>query len=93
VAGYDEALDGGNQVAQFMLTFLMVSFKYRCPQTGRKVHGRAADDLISAQRYEPVACTACGHTHLVNLKTGETTDYEWVLPPFQEWRRIGTSVK
>ena len=22
-----------------------------------------------------------------------TTDYEWVLPPFQEWRRIGTSAK
>jgi hypothetical protein len=22
-----------------------------------------------------------------------TTDYEWVLPPFQEWRRVGTSLK
>jgi hypothetical protein len=22
-----------------------------------------------------------------------TTDYEWVLPPFQEWRRKGTSLK
>jgi hypothetical protein len=22
-----------------------------------------------------------------------TTDYEWVLPPFQEWRRNGTSLK
>jgi hypothetical protein len=22
-----------------------------------------------------------------------TTDYEWVLPPFQEWRRSGTSLK
>jgi hypothetical protein len=22
-----------------------------------------------------------------------TTDYEWVLPPFQEWRRLGTSLK
>jgi hypothetical protein len=22
-----------------------------------------------------------------------TTYYEWVLPPFQEWRRIGTSLK
>jgi hypothetical protein len=21
------------------------------------------------------------------------TDYEWVLPPFQEWRRSGTSLK
>ncbi len=22
-----------------------------------------------------------------------TTDYEWVLPPFGEWRRNGTSIK
>jgi hypothetical protein len=22
-----------------------------------------------------------------------TTDYEWVLPPFREWRRISTSLK
>jgi hypothetical protein len=22
-----------------------------------------------------------------------TIDYEWVLPPFQEWRRVGTSLK
>jgi hypothetical protein len=22
-----------------------------------------------------------------------TTDYEWVLPPFQEWRRKGNSLK
>jgi hypothetical protein len=22
-----------------------------------------------------------------------TTDYEWVLPPFQEWRRTGTFLK
>jgi hypothetical protein len=22
-----------------------------------------------------------------------TTDYEWALPPFQEWRRVGTSLK
>src|SRR5437764_2634067 len=22
-----------------------------------------------------------------------TADYEWVLPPFQEWRRKGTSLK
>jgi hypothetical protein len=21
------------------------------------------------------------------------TDHEWVLPPFQEWRRVGTSLK
>ena len=59
-----------------MLTFSMMSFKYRCPRTGREVHGHAADDLISAERYEPVACTACGRTHLVNLKTGDLLEEE-----------------
>jgi hypothetical protein len=55
-----------------MLRFFMMSFAYRCPRTGQQVHGHAADDLISSsERYEPVACTACGRTHLVNLKTGD----------------------
>ena len=50
----------------------MTSFKYRCPRTGQEVHGHTADDLMSSsERYEPVTCTACGRTHLVNLKTGD----------------------
>ena len=55
---------------QFMLGLRMVSFKYRCPRTGQQVHGHVADDLISAEAYEPVTCTACGGTHLVDPKTG-----------------------
>jgi DNA-directed RNA polymerase subunit RPC12/RpoP len=54
---------------QFMLGLRMISFTYRCPRTGQQVHGHFADDLIS-ETYEPVTCTACGSTHLVNPKTG-----------------------
>jgi len=51
--------------------FLMMSFAYRCPRTGQQVHGHLADDLIDGETYEPVTCTACGGTHLVNPKTGK----------------------
>ena len=56
---------------QFMLSFFMISFTYRCPRTGQNVHGHVVNDLIGSETYEPVTCTECGHTHLVNLKTGE----------------------
>jgi hypothetical protein len=46
-------------------------FAYRCPRTGQQVHGHVADDLIESETYEPVIYTACGNTHLVNLKTGK----------------------
>jgi len=59
-------------VVPFMLMFFMMSFTYRCPHTGQKVQGHVADGLMSSsERYEPVVCTACGRTHLVNLKTGD----------------------
>jgi hypothetical protein len=48
----------------------MISFKYRCPRTGQEVHGHLADDLMGSDTYEPVTCTACGGTHLVDPKTG-----------------------
>ena len=50
----------------------MISFTYRCPQTGQVVRGHGAYDLIgSGDAYESVICTACGRTHLVNPKTGD----------------------
>ena len=49
----------------------MISFKYRCPRTGQELHGHVADDLINAEAYEPVTCTACGGTHLVDPKSGK----------------------
>jgi hypothetical protein len=49
----------------------MMSFAYRWPRTGQQVHGHIADDLIGGEEYEPVSCTACGGTHLVNPKTGK----------------------
>jgi hypothetical protein len=58
-----------------MLTFLLIiSFTYRCPRTALKVHGHAADKLIDGETYAPVACTACGTTHLVNPKTGRVLE-------------------
>jgi len=58
-----------------MLIFSMTPFTYRCPRTGQIVHGHLADDLInSGEMYEPVTCTACGGTHLVNQKTGKLLD-------------------
>jgi hypothetical protein len=52
----------------------MMKFIYRCPTTGLKVQGHAADDLIGGESYEPVTCTACGRIHLVNPKTGKVIE-------------------
>jgi hypothetical protein len=52
----------------------MMTFIYRCPTTGLKVQGHAADDLIGGESYEPVTCTACGRIHLVNPKTGKVIE-------------------
>ena len=51
--------------------YFMISFTYRCPRTGQNVHGHVANDQIGSETYQPVTCSECGHTHLVNLKTGE----------------------
>ena len=50
-------------------------FTYRCPRTGQQVQGwAAADQLADGEIYEPVTCTACGWTHLVNSKSGEVLE-------------------
>jgi hypothetical protein len=49
----------------------MLSFTYLCPRTGQYVHGHVANDLIGGDTYQPVTCSECGHSHLVNLKAGE----------------------
>ena len=49
----------------------MPLFLYRCPNMGRRVQGFSADDVaVSAHTYEPVVCTACKQTHLINQATG-----------------------
>ena len=53
---------------------MVVTFIYRCPRTGQQVQGRIADDLTDDETYEPVTCTACGRTHLVNPKSGEVLE-------------------
>jgi len=52
----------------------MIPFKYRCPRTGQEVHGHVADELINGETYEPITCTACGGTHLVNAKSGRVLE-------------------
>ncbi len=53
----------------------MAAFVYQCPTTGYKVQGYvddggAEDTAPDDDTYEPVTCTLCQRTHLVNPKTG-----------------------
>ena len=50
----------------------MAVFLYRCPNTGLKVQGWAADNPKpqTDATYEPVTCTACTRLHMVNPSTG-----------------------
>lgn len=49
----------------------MPTFVYRCPTTGLNVQGFVADDPDDDTAYEPVTCTVCTRTHLVNPKSGK----------------------
>jgi hypothetical protein len=51
----------------------MAPFLFRCPNTGFRVQGWAADDRSDDDResYESTTCHACGGLHLVNPKTGD----------------------
>jgi hypothetical protein len=51
----------------------MAPFLYRCPNTGFRVQGWAADgEPKNDDTYESANCLACGQLHLVNLTTGKT---------------------
>jgi ABC-type nitrate/sulfonate/bicarbonate transport system ATPase subunit len=71
--------------------FLMISFTYRCPRTGQEVYGHVAAELINGETYELVTCTACGDTHLINLKAGrlleEAKKVEWERRQLGDVRR------
>ena len=71
--------------------FLMMSFTYRCPRTGQEVHGHVAAELINGETYELVTCTACGDTHLINLKAGRLLErankVEWERRQLRDIRR------
>ena len=50
----------------------MISFLYRCPNTGQQVQAWAADDPTEDDdAYQTVTCLACTGLHLVNPKTGK----------------------
>ena len=51
-------------------SFLMIPFTYRCPRTAQEIHGHVVIELIDGETYELVTCTACGDTHLIDLKMG-----------------------
>jgi hypothetical protein len=52
----------------FLIT--MPLFLYRCPNIGLRVQGFSADDVaVDTHTYEPVVCTACKQTHLINPAT------------------------
>jgi hypothetical protein len=49
----------------------MPLFIYRCPNMGLRVQGFSAEDVaVDAHTYEPVICTACRQTHVVNPARG-----------------------
>jgi hypothetical protein len=54
----------------------MPPFIFRCPNTGFRVQGFAADNDESERAgddiFVGVTCLACGSAHLVNPKTGKT---------------------
>jgi hypothetical protein len=53
----------------------MPPFLFRCPNSGFRVQGFAADDGESEETddvFVSVTCVACGSVHLVNPKTGKT---------------------
>ena len=61
----------------------MPLFLYRCPNMGLRVQGFSADDVaVDAHTYEPVACTACKQTHMINLANGAVlgADIEQAAP-------------
>ncbi len=51
---------------------MAAGFIFRCPNTGLIVHGWIADDpTADDDAFEPMTCTACTRTHIVNPKTGK----------------------
>ena len=51
----------------------MVTFLYRCPNTGHLIQGFIAEPVVADDhdRYELVICLFCRQVHLVNPATGK----------------------
>ncbi len=50
----------------------MTAFLYRCPNTGFRVQGLAAEDVAEdTNTFEAVNCRVCRQIHLVNPATGK----------------------
>jgi len=55
----------------FHIQNYMVSFIYRCPNTGLYAHAWTDGADNNDQTYEAVICAACQRPHLINTKTGK----------------------
>ena len=56
---------------------LGVGVGYRCPNTGYRVQGFAAEDVSEdPESYEAVTCIACQRVHLVNPTSGKVLGAE-----------------
>jgi len=54
-----------------MKATVLAAFVYRCPNTGNKVQGYAAEEVSDdPNTYESVTCLACRQVHFINPKTG-----------------------
>ena len=50
----------------------MVTFVFRCPNSGVNVQGWLADDTSDEpDTYDTIVCTACGQLHFVNPAKGK----------------------
>jgi hypothetical protein len=50
----------------------MPTFVYRCPHTGYRVQGFAAEETSKDPKvYEAITCIVCKRVHLVNSTTGK----------------------
>jgi hypothetical protein len=51
----------------------MVTFLYRCPNSGHRIQGYIATEAESGEqdRYESVTCSFCQQVHFVNPATGK----------------------
>ena len=55
----------------------MPPFLYRCPNTGYRVKGFAAEDVSEdRESYEAVTCIACQQVHFVNPTSGKVLGAE-----------------
>jgi len=55
----------------------MITFLYRCPNTGYRVQGFVAEEATEdGGKFKPVQCVICQRLHLVRPETGEVMGHQ-----------------